>query len=326
MSDLKIDMQSFVSTNDIRNIHVLAGKIIKNKDKKITLSMGDEGFNIINNGLEVAIKQICDYNLIPYENIVFESGDILETSQFFKHKYIGYNGDAVRLNLEKLELDVKTPTSLRYGLFYARPDNCRLYSFYKHLSFVHREKGSATMHFDPNTMSTKHALSQISNFVINYPDQWALVKKELPYSDFGTYIKPPITDHNNHNNFWNHVYSSTSIEIVSETITDFNSFFLTEKTFRPILYSRLFLIIGSSDFEKKLKNLGFDIFDDVIDKTYDDRPDFFKIDHIYKSLDQLLTGSGPNLLKKLKLRLKKNSKLMKEFILDEQEKYKRLSQ
>jgi len=327
MDSIRFDIQPYVGVNEIRNMHMLASKLIKNKDRQIVLSIGDEGWNITKNGFEIAVKQICDYNLIPYENIIIESGDILEKSQFFKHRYIGYNGDAVRIDLEKLNQKFNLPESFNYGLFYARPDDCRLYSFYKHISSNNRLKGIATMHFDPRIYSRNYVLSQISEFVINYPDSWAFIKKELPYSDFGYNLKYPIIDHNNHWDFWHKTYSTVAVEIVSETIVNEESFFITEKTFRPILHGRLFMIIGSPGFEKSLKSMGFDIFDDIIDKSsYDQLLKFYRIDRIYDLLNILLNKHSLKLMKKLKSRLEKNSKLMKEFILDEKEKYQQLSQ
>ena len=182
MDSIRFDIQPYVGVNETRNMHMLASKLIKNKNRQIVLSIGDEGYNITKNGLEIAVKQICDYNLIPYENVIFESGDALENSKFFKHRYIGYNGDAVRINLEKLNQKFNLPKSFNYGLFYARPDDCRLYSFYKHISSNNRLKGIATMHFDPTNYSNLDTLEHIANFVIDYPDSWALTKKELPYS------------------------------------------------------------------------------------------------------------------------------------------------
>lgn len=327
MDKIRIDVQSYISVNSLENMHMLASKIIKNKDKKIVLSLGDEGYNITKNGLEVAVKQICDYNLIPYENVVFESGDILENSHYFKHLYIGYNGDAVRYEFENQNYSYQVPSSFKYGLFYARPDDCRLYSFYKHISSINCSNGLATMHFDPGNVTPVSALNRISEFVINYPSGWEFVKKYLPYSDFGQILKWSIIDHNNYHDFWHKTYSNIALEIVSETIVDEGSFFITEKTLRPILHGRLFMIIGSPGFEKKLKSIGFDIFDDIIDKSsYDQLLKFYRINRIYDLLDILLNKYDLQLMKKLKSRLEKNSKLMKEFILDEKEKYQQLSQ
>lgn len=324
MEEIKIDVQPFVGAVDVRNTHLLASQILENKDKKIVLSIGDEGFNIVANGLEKTVKEICDYNQIPYVNITFSSGDILENSQWFAHNYIGYNGDAVRYTIPQ-DQAYTHPVLFRHGIFYARPDNCRLYSFYKHLTFSSSQAGLASMHFDPSEHASKDTLTQIANFVIEHPEKWNFIKDKLPYSDFGFKLSYPIVDHQAHAMFWQETYQKMSLEIVAETVTDDGSFFITEKTFRPILYNRLFTVIGSPGFEQRLKGLGFDIFDDVIDKLYDNKTTFSRIDHIYGSLETLFCVHDLSIMNKLKPRLEKNSRLMKEFLSDEKEKYKQLS-
>ena len=87
---------------------------------------------------------------------------------------------------------------------------------------------------------------------------------------------------------WNSIYKDVSIEIVCETNTTADTFFVTEKTFRPIAYGRLFMVIGSPEFEQNLKRMGFDIFDDIIDKSYDTESSYIRIDAVFKSLGELL--------------------------------------
>lgn len=52
---------------------------------------------------------------------------------------------------------------------------------------------------------------------------------------------------------------------------------LTEKSLLPLLIKRIPLIIGSTPYIMKLlRDKGFDVFDDVIDHSYDLEPDYFK--------------------------------------------------
>jgi hypothetical protein len=57
------------------------------------------------------------------------------------------------------------------------------------------------------------------------------------------------------------------------TETSGSRIFLTEKTAKPILASRLFIIIGACGILAKLKILGFKTFDCVIDESYDNIED-----------------------------------------------------
>lgn len=49
--------------------------------------------------------------------------------------------------------------------------------------------------------------------------------------------------------------------------------FLTEKTFKPIKHAQLFVIAGGAGSIQCLRELGYDVFDDVIDHSYDNETD-----------------------------------------------------
>ena len=57
------------------------------------------------------------------------------------------------------------------------------------------------------------------------------------------------------------------INVVSET--SFGSHFFTEKTVWPLLYQMPFMIHGSCGINKKLTTLGFELFDEIIDYSFD---------------------------------------------------------
>ena len=126
--------------------------------------------------------------------------------------------------------------------------------------------------------------------------------------------------YHNDQNFWKDTYNKIAIEIVNETNQAGNGFFMTEKTLRPMLYGRLFLIIANPGFEMKLKKLGFDIFDDVIDKNYDNLESYWRIDYLYAVLDGMLTNYDLGWFETLIPRLEKNKKIANDLILESKEK------
>lgn len=65
-------------------------------------------------------------------------------------------------------------------------------------------------------------------------------------------------------------YHSFLIELVCETYTSGNSFFPTEKTWRPIICKTPFITQGPVDFLKNLKRLGFKTFSQYWDESYDE--------------------------------------------------------
>jgi len=73
------------------------------------------------------------------------------------------------------------------------------------------------------------------------------------------------------------IYNETTYSLVVETHTDctndwnewIKTYFVTEKTCKPILAKRLFLIYGPPGYLSYLKTRGFRTFSDIIDESYD---------------------------------------------------------
>lgn len=68
----------------------------------------------------------------------------------------------------------------------------------------------------------------------------------------------------------------TFVNVVTETLTDKNVVFITEKIYKPIYVCQPFIIVGNAFTLKKLKELGFKTFDKWWDESYDDELDFEK--------------------------------------------------
>ena len=67
------------------------------------------------------------------------------------------------------------------------------------------------------------------------------------------------------------VYNESYYTVVTETRYD--RVFLTEKTAKPILAKRLFIIVGAQHTLKRMREHGFKTFGNVIDESFDDEPD-----------------------------------------------------
>lgn len=66
------------------------------------------------------------------------------------------------------------------------------------------------------------------------------------------------------------------VNIVTETLFDDQSIFLTEKTYKPIYLCQPFIIFGNPNSIKKLKKLGYKTFDKWWDESYDCEMDINK--------------------------------------------------
>ena len=64
-------------------------------------------------------------------------------------------------------------------------------------------------------------------------------------------------------------YSKTVFNIVTETTCVDDSCSLTEKAFKPLANCHPFIIIGDGFVHNKLKELGFELYDDLIDYSFD---------------------------------------------------------
>jgi len=280
---ITLDITNYCGAAHSRDVEILACKIAQHKDEKIVLDLKMEGWDIVENGIEQKVKNICDELDIPYAQIEVTSSDRLCKSETFKHTI---NPDYKAFFSDRFK-EIKTipSTKFNYGLFCGRATNERLYSFWKHKNWQFSVRGKASMHLDVDTVTEWN--SDFTSFICEHNERWQSLVSLLPYSDIGDYIKPPLYQYANSRS-WEKTYNDIAIEIVAETNHTPNTFFITEKTFRPIAYGKLFLVIGSPEFEQNLKRMGFDIFDDIIDKSYDSESSYIRVDAVFKSLGELL--------------------------------------
>lgn len=69
-------------------------------------------------------------------------------------------------------------------------------------------------------------------------------------------------------------YNQTAFSLVTETNFADDFVFHTEKIVKPILARRLFIVFGGRHYLKNLRRLGFKTFNNIIDESYDDEPDY----------------------------------------------------
>lgn len=86
-------------------------------------------------------------------------------------------------------------------------------------------------------------------------------------------------------------YNQTYLELTTETlghIDNDDSFFLTEKTLKPIMMKHPSMILAPMHHLKRVRELGFKTYDDHLDESYDDLPMLDdRIDCIMKNLETI---------------------------------------
>ena len=68
-------------------------------------------------------------------------------------------------------------------------------------------------------------------------------------------------------------YKNFGLDIVTESVLNYPYPYTTEKTYRPIIEKRMFVILGSVGTLRSLHQQGFETFSDILDETYDDVQD-----------------------------------------------------
>jgi hypothetical protein len=64
-------------------------------------------------------------------------------------------------------------------------------------------------------------------------------------------------------------YNETVYSLISETNDTNNEIFITEKLWKPIIAKHIFVVYGNYQYLKKIKELGFKTFENIIDESYD---------------------------------------------------------
>jgi len=294
-----IDIRPYCGVSSCWDTEILACKISQYQNQYIILDLNYEGWDIVENGIEQVVKNIADESNIPYKNISFVSSDRFCKSKVFDHKI---NKECVNgLTRTVTVQDISIPIANNYGLFCGRGTNERLYSFWKHKNWQYTNYGKASLH--ASLENTNECDSDYVQFLCEHNEKWQDIKDLLPYTDLDHTLPLGANQEEcTSPKFWNKIYNDVTVEIVCETNTTADTFFITEKTLRPIVYGRLFMVIGSPKFEAHLKELGFDIFDDILDKTYDNERGYIRIDNVFNSLKEFLSTdfNFQNILPRLK--------------------------
>ena len=96
------------------------------------------------------------------------------------------------------------------------------------------------------------------------------------------------------------IYNKTCYSLVCETNFSNEFSFFTEKTAKPILAHRLFVVVAGRWYLKNLKSLGFKTFHGIIDESYDDIEDHHqRWNMALAQVDWLCTQDCSSIFKKI---------------------------
>lgn len=148
----------------------------------------------------------------------------------------------------------------------------------------------------PGEVIDQHSQSIQEMFDVDLP--WPMVSSNL---DPDWEVRREITNSVSPFVPWE-IWRRTYFSVICETLGAGDSFFMSEKTGKAIFGRRLFVMFGTPGFLRRLRNLGFRTFGDVIDESYDDIEDhiqrwkqaFSQVQYLcQQDLDQILDHVSP---------------------------------
>lgn len=116
-----------------------------------------------------------------------------------------------------------------------------------------------------------------------------------------------------------HIWESSFMSIVTESLYTENAIFPTEKTWKAFDKFHVPIFVSVPGFVEHIRSLGFDVFDDFVDHSYDHIRDgqhrMTEIKSVIETWSQISPQELSAIKKKLKPRLKKNQAVLQELIV-----------
>jgi len=151
----------------------------------------------------------------------------------------------------------------------------------------------STMHYDGRPIWQPYeGWKVIENFDQWLPHQqtqdlYRWWQSERPISLDGKKVQDQYDADQNTNSSLLRQYAFFHVELVAETYTLGDTFFPTEKTVRPIMAGKPWIIYGPRDFVKRLKDMGFRSYQDFWDESYDLYQGPERWQHIQRTIQDL---------------------------------------
>jgi len=223
---------------------------IQHNNELVCFDTGAEGISLKHSGILEFINQWATKSGYPTDHIMINSPNIYEKTNYKNIHQVRASHFFSMSKQYQTEVPEVDPLTTKFGFFVGRHTDMRnqmindvVDNFREH--FVLSVMKSR---FNPSPW-TGHALTveSIDNTFVN--DQYTgIIDTNLS-----------LLSH----------YTKFQIEIVAETMCYGETFFPTEKTIRPMLGGRPFMVVGPINFLKNLRELGFQTYDLCWNEDYD---------------------------------------------------------
>ena len=232
--------------------------LLKNQNQKIELDIKPEAICLESLGL----YKILD--LFNFEQVIIHTWNPLEYHPKYQNKLIGKNYVLKKITQIPTQLQTWDQTKIFFCL-YGRPTAGRLglaghlFNNYNQQSLIHfstniddyyKFEFDKLLAYDVNSMSDATGLLQHLPILQSSNDQ---------YSPFEYDFSDKLTT----------LYQHILVDVVGETFVQGTTFFPSEKTTRPMLLKKPFIVFASRDYLAYLRQMGFQTFHGFWDEDYD---------------------------------------------------------
>lgn len=255
------------------------------------------------------LTELVEYYKYNASRIEIKTRNILESHAKFKinksppHNFLNTAKTCVNVLPDKNCLDL-----LHFGIFVGRSNAARLL-LAAHVFGHHRQRSMMSFHYNaqddwhrgPNGLEDIvnnygiMNLGEVADLLQNCP----LRLQGADYNQLNDTIVPFVGHDirllNKDQSVFFSTYRQIFLEIVCESYYTGNTFFPTEKTWRPMLLKTPVIVQGPQNFLNNLKRLGFKTFDKWWDESYSNYPANYQIIAIKDILDSLSKLSPQNL-------------------------------
>lgn len=245
------------TSDKIWNYTDLVRYLAANQQQAIELDINPEAICLHNLGL---------YNLLDcfeFASVKISTWNPFEQHPLYTIQFKGRNEWFKQTALIDPELH-SWDLSRKFLCFYHRPTAARL-GLAAHVFQQHRD--ASIVHFSASN-PVDFEMDKLLQWDVNAAAQAAELLPKLPllqgstqgYTAFeGYYYTDPLTN----------LYRSILVDIVVESHVAGTTFFPTEKTVRPMLLKKPFIVFGTRDYLVYLRQMGFRTFADFWDEGYD---------------------------------------------------------
>ena len=161
--------------------------------------------------------------------------------------------------------------------------------------------------------SPKEYFDYLYQFNTVFEQEHEKIRQHIPFKNFDCSLEYAILD--------------TKKTLIIETFFDTNdSICFSEKTWRAIQMPRPWLLFSTPMAVQYLREWGFDVFDDVVDHSYDTEPDTIKRQVMILYQLELDIKYNNKILREFELRATKNKNLLKHYQQQWPDKLKKIIQ